>query len=98
MGAVNNYQPMSLNDIHYDETANAIVAVGGMADNTGLTTSVGMVIEAINENTFTVLNQFAAAFLCTTSGTPNPSLFFPPMHRDKQRTFSTCFHAWRDYF
>ena len=76
VGAANNYQPMSLNDIHYDETANAIVAVGGMADNTGLTTSVGMVIEAINENTFTVLNNIAAGFLCTTSGTPNHPCFY----------------------
>lgn len=75
-GGANNYQPMSLNDIHYDETANAIVAVGGMADNTGLTTSVGMVVEAINESTFTVLNINSSAFLCTTSGTPTHPCFY----------------------
>lgn len=75
-GAANSYVPMSLNDIHYDETNNAIVAVGGMAENTGLTTSVGMVIEAVSQSTFTVMNNTASGFLCTTSGTPTHPCFY----------------------
>ena len=81
LGVANTYQPMSLNDIHYDETANAIVAVGGMADDSGGgNTSVGMIVEAINENTYTVVTIGLMSSVATSLGNfanipPNPCFY-----------------------
>ena len=75
LGLANAYQPMQLNDVYYDEN-DAVLAVGGMADNTGTIVSVGMVVESVTEGDFTVLAVGAAEQVAATSLTAVERCFY----------------------
>jgi len=76
LGLANTYQPMSLNDIYWDATNDAILAVGGMAAGGGTIISVGMVVESTSEGDFTVLAAGAAEQVAANTLTANKPCFY----------------------
>ncbi len=75
-GVANPYQPMSLNDVYWDATSDALLAVGGMADDTPTSASCGLVVESVVEGTFTVLAVGAAEYVSGNAlATPAPAFY-----------------------
>jgi len=67
---------MSLNDVYWDATSDALLAVGGMADDTPTSVSCGLVVESVVEGTFTVLAAGAAEYVSSNSlTTPEPAFY-----------------------
>ena len=76
LGLANPYQPMQLNDIYWDATNDALLSVGGMADNGGTIISVGMVVESTSEGDFTVLAVGAAEQVAANTLTAGERCFY----------------------
>ena len=76
LGLANTYQPMQLNDVYWDAENDAVLAVGGMADNGGTIVSVGMVVESVTEGDFTVLAVGAAEQVAAASLTAVERCFY----------------------